>query len=283
MPGPLIVGRSAEIAAVTDQLREGVGTLLDGPRRIGKTTVCGEVCRILAGDGFFVVKIDVPERPDSGALLSAILDACHKPVSGARALKALRPSIEKYLQSKGLPLDLTALSATEREQSARAILGLPLALAEQRGQQGLVFFDELQRVADYADSQAVLADLTDLYGTATRAVVLADGSQERTMNGLLGPPASLGKLVKRIDLPPTISAYLWRDALTQRFADAGLRLPGEQRDRIIAWGAERPYQTMAAARHTALAARQTSTTDIGVFDVQMGIDAAERQLNDDGA
>lgn len=45
----------------------------------------------------------------------------------------------------------------------------------------------------------------------------------------------------------------------------------------------RPYATMAACRYTALAARKTRSSTVAEFDVQMGIDEAERHLQDDAA
>ena len=70
VPRELIIGRSAEIAELSTQIGEGVSTLVTGPRRIGKTTVCDELCRIMTEQhGALVIKVDVPERSDSSALL----------------------------------------------------------------------------------------------------------------------------------------------------------------------------------------------------------------------
>ena len=163
------------------------------------------------------------------------------------------------------------------------IIRLPIAVAEARGSQVVLFLDELQRVTDYEDGHALLTDLIDLYASTTEAVVLVDGSDERTIWELLGAPTHLGKLVDRVDLPTTIPAATWREPLTARFAVAGLRLDDEHRDRIIEWGAGRPYDTIAAARYTAFAARKLSSDSVTAFDVQMGIDEAKRHLDDDDA
>lgn len=52
---------------------------------------------------------------------------------------------------------------------------------------------------------------------------------------------------------------------------------------ILQWSGGRPYATMAACRYTALAARKTRSSTVAEFDVQMGIDEAERHLQDDAA
>src|SRR6185503_15681957 len=132
------------------------------------------------------------------------------------------------------------------------------------------FFDELQRVADYEDGHAALTDIRDVYSASRDVVVLIDGSDRRTLDGLLEEPVGLGKLVSRYDLPTTIPAYLWEAPLSERFADAGLVLGRAQRDAIIAFGSGRPYHTMAAARYTALAARKASV-EVTDFDVDVGL------------
>src|SRR5262249_62109171 len=100
-----------------------MSTMLVGPRRVGKTTVCDAVCDRLRRDhGFLVMRIEVPERPDSRELLQLILDRCARislADEGRAALKALAPAIEKLL---GVDLDLGGLGS-EDELPLRAIVG----------------------------------------------------------------------------------------------------------------------------------------------------------------
>jgi ABC-type Mn2+/Zn2+ transport system ATPase subunit len=286
VPEDLIIGRAGEIDDVARRLREGLSTLLVGPRRIGKTTVCEAVCRMLAEQGVLVIKVDVPERDDCGPLLQQIVDGCASLTVEATAkslLRLLRPTVERILEDQGVAMDLSALSAEQRQGSTRKILELPIAVAQGESRPVLLFFDELQRVVDYDDGGQVLADLIDLYAGSRHAVVLVDGSDERTFREMLGAPSHFGKLVDRLDLPGTIPAASWRAPLTERFKTAGLRLDEEHRDRLILWGENRPYETMAVARYTAFAARKTDSDTVTEFDVQMGIDEARRHLADDGA
>src|SRR5262249_34504021 len=154
-------------------------------------------------------------------------------------------------------------------------------LVRRRGGRLLLFMDELQRVADYDDGDAVLADLVDLYAGAADAVVLVDGSEERVLSDLLGRPGGIGKLVDRLVLASRIPAHAWRRPLSDRFAAAGLQIDDGRRDQLIEWARGRPYDTMAVCRYTALAARKTGAVVIGDFDVQMGKDEAGRRLQDD--
>ncbi len=70
-----------------------------------------------------------------------------------------------------------------------------------------MFFDELQRVVDYADGEEVLRDLIDIYGASEHAVVLVDGSDERALEGMFGAPVHFGKLVDRLGLDPSDPAH----------------------------------------------------------------------------
>lgn len=286
VPPDLIIGRRGEIEEIGGRLREGMSTMLAGERRIGKTTVCAAVCEQLGSEGVLVIEVDVPERPDSRALLQLIIDACSR-ISLARkgrsALRVARPAIEKLLSEYGVPLDLSVLDREQAELSARAVLSLPAELARREGKRALLFLDELQRVVDYADGDNVLCDLVDIYGGSEDAVVLVDGSNERALNGMFGAPVHFGKLVDRRTLDPQIPLTSWREPLTERFSRAGLLLQEAPREELLQWSEGHPYATMAAARYTARSARNTGSDTVTEFDVRMGIDEAERHLRDDGA
>ncbi len=286
VPPDLIIGRRGEIDEITGRLQEGMSTMLAGERRIGKTTVCAAVCERLKSEGALVIEVDVPERPDSRALLQLIIDACSRislAQAGLAALRFARPTIEKLLSEYGVPLDLSALGRAPQQLPARAVLSLPAELARREGKRTLLFLDELQRVVDYADGETVLRDLIDLYGASNDAVVLVDGSNERALDGMFGEPVHFGKLVKRIELDARIPLASWREPLTERFSRAGLLLEDTPREALLKWSEGRPYATMAAARYTAQSARRTSSDTATEFDVQMGIDEADRHLHDDGA
>ncbi len=286
VPPDLIVGRRGEIEELGSRLREGMSTMLAGERRTGKTTVCAAVCDQLRSEGALVIEIDVPERPDSRALLQLIIDACSRASlvnAGRAALRFARPTIEKLLSEGGVPLDLSTIGRDPKELPARAVLSLPAELARHSGKRVLLFLDELQRVVDYADGEAVLCDLIDLYGASSNTIVLVDGSNERALNGMFGAPVHFGKLVDRIELGALIPLSAWREPLTQRFACAGIELVESAREELLEWSKGRPYATMAAARYTALSAQRTDSGAADDFEVRMGIDEAERRLRDDGA
>ena len=286
VPPALMIGRVGERDELVRRLSAGINTMLVGPRRAGKTTVCEAACAAMGDVGYTLFEIEVPERADSTALLQLIVDRATRisltDEAGAVA-RALRPIVEGFLKDQGIPLDLGALDKDAPAADARTILALPLALARHRRKPMILFLDELQRVVSYADGDEILTDLVDLYRASGEVVVLVDGSDERTLDGMLGAPLHVGKLVDRQRLDPRIPLTTWRGPLTERFAAAGLELPDAQRERLLAWSDGVVYPTMAAARFTAFSAQRTSTETISDFDVDMGLDEARRHLEDDGA
>jgi Cdc6-like AAA superfamily ATPase len=106
VPPELVIGRTGEIDEIERRLREAIHTMLTGPRRIGKTTVCDAVCERLRQEGFTVVKVEVPERPDARELLQLVIDRCNR-ISLAsktrRLTRIARPLIEDVLKTAGMP------------------------------------------------------------------------------------------------------------------------------------------------------------------------------------
>lgn len=284
VPADLVIGRTGDIEEIVRRSREAIHTMLTGPRRIGKTTVCAAACEQLRQDGTMVVDIEVPERADAKDLLQLVVDRCNRISRSAATRGLLRvalPLVEKSLADQGIPLDLGQLAAQRGPLPTRKILALPLALAEERDRPVVLFLDELQRAADYADGEQLLGDLVDLYSASTKVVVLVDGSDERALDGMLGAPAQFGKLVDRLTLDPRIPTGTWREGLAERFIQAGLELAPEVLEKLIDFGQGRPYPTMTAARYAALGARKLGSATVEAFDVQMAIDEARRHLAED--
>jgi hypothetical protein len=284
VPPDLVIGRTGDIDELERRVREALHTMLTGDRRIGKTTVCDAACDRLRRGGMEIVQVEVPERPDSEALLQLVIDRSSRislAQRGRRGLRLARPLIENVLRDQGIPLDLSQLDDEPGELHARAILALPLRLAEEIGRPVVFYLDELQRAVDYVDGEQVLGDMVDLYSGATDVVVLVDGSKQRVLEEMLGPPIQFGKLCDRLTLDPTIAAYTWRESLPERFRRAGLELGDEALETIVSFGRGRPYATMTAARYTALNARKLGSAAVGAFEAEEGVAEARRHLEED--
>jgi hypothetical protein len=286
VPTDAMIGRAGERANLENRLRAGMSTMVVGPRRAGKTTVCQAACETLVAEGALCFDVEVPERDDAESLLRLVVDraAALSVADEARGVaRAVRPVLDKVLRDHGVPLELAELGSQPRPADLRAILSLPVRLARQRRRRLVRFLDELQRVVPYHDGERVLRDLIDIYTGQRDVVVLVDGSEERTLDGMLGAPLHFGKLVDRQSLSPEIPLTTWREPLTERFRRAGLELPEAQRERLLGWSRGHVYPTMAASRFTAFAAQRTGTAVVADFDVDMGLDEARGHLGDDGA
>lgn len=277
----VMIGRANDVRDLVTGINQGEHALLAGDRRIGKTTVCRAVCAVLSDQhDFRVIFIEVPERSTSNDLCQLLVDRCLGSETGRRLLGFAKPLVEKVLRDEAIPMDLSTLGPEPQPTTRRKILELPLRLSA-HGPRVVVFFDELQRVADYDDRDELLHDLSDLYAGQHAAMVLVDGSHQRTLDALLGSTNGIGKLVRRRDLAPTIPRERWRSGLTERFTLAGHQITPDALEQLLDFGADRPYPTMLAARAAAITAYELGG-ETETFCVQNAITSAEKQLADDG-
>ena len=286
VPRHLIIGREEPLEELTRRIEEGMHTMLTGPRRIGKTTVCDAVCGGLAERGSTVIKVEAPEGVEVEAFLQTIVDRCRGQDSafarGRGILKAAEPLVEKLLKDHGLPLDLSQLGAgSPPPDTGRKVLSLPLEMARQGNSPVVFYLDELQRVVDYEGGDRLLIDFADLYSGQADVVLLVDGSSERALEQMMVAPVGFGKLVDRLPLAERIPARVWRESLPARFQRARLTIDPDSLEALIDFGDGRPYATMTAARYAALNARKLDSDTVGPFEAREGIEEARRHLAED--
>lgn len=284
VPPDLVIGRQGDIDEVRRRVEEGIHTVLTGDRRIGKTTVCNAACKRLGDSGSLVVQVEVPESADPTAFLQLVVDRFSRislVTKGHRVLRAAAPLIEKVLKEEGIPLDLSQLNPRQAHLTARTILSLPARLAGETRRPVVFYLDELQRAVDYAGGEELLGELVDLYSGNSDVVLLVDGSNERTLDEMMGSPVRFGKLVDSWPLDPRISAGVWRESLPEHFERAGLSIRSDDLEELISFGGGKPYPTMSAARYSALNARKLGGAVVGGFEVKTGIDEARRHIGED--
>src|SRR3954447_16456984 len=78
VPPEFMIGRTGDVDEIVRRIREAIHTMLAGPRRIGKTTVCAAACQRVREGGQVVIEIEVPERSDSADLLQLLVDRCSR-------------------------------------------------------------------------------------------------------------------------------------------------------------------------------------------------------------
>jgi hypothetical protein len=281
-----MIAREGDVADLVVRLREFAHVVMSGPRRAGKTSVCGAACAALCDHhDFLAIELEAPEQSSSEGVCQLIIDRAARldlQRISRGLLKTAVPTIQKLLEERGVPLDLSQFGAAVPDATRRAALELPLAIARQQRRPVVLFLDELQRAVDYADGLGLVHDLLDIYSGNQDVVVLVDGSDDRTIERLMGPPYNLARMAQRVALPPTIPADQWRRPLQERFARARLMIADDHLERILEFGEGRPYDTMAACLYAGLNARRLRSEAIDVFVLDKGLEEARARLDEDG-
>ena len=281
-----MISREGDVEELVFRTREGIHTLLDGGRRIGKSTVCNaSAMRLREQDDTGVVWLETPKQTTATGFCQLLIDQCTRidlSHFAHEAGKVFRPTIEKLLESLGVPLDLSGLDGDELAPATRRqALELPLKIAREHGARVVFCIDELQRAVDYGDGEGLIGDLVDIYAGQADVVLLVSGSRKRVVDKLLVEPFSAGKLLDRRTLSATIPRDQWRHPLAQRFEAADLNIEAARLERILDFGEERPYDTMTAARYVALTARKLEIADVDDQCIQEGLREAREHLDDD--
>src|SRR5437763_341536 len=169
-----MIGRQDDVAEVAGALAEGVNTIIAGPRRIGKTSVCEAALGRLRRRGFYVATVDLFDQADAGDLAESLIVAtvANRPPlrrvlrrarAAGRAL-ADAASVSAIVKAKaelGEEIEFAfrpGLAGEDPEHALRAALALPQKISRSDGKQIIVFFDEFQEIAHrrhpYGDPEA---------------------------------------------------------------------------------------------------------------------------------
>jgi hypothetical protein len=280
-----MIGREGDVADLVERLREFAHLVLSGPRRAGKTSVCGAACAALRDDhNFLVIEVEVPEQSSAEGVCQLVIDRAArldlKRISQGM-LKAAVPAVQSFLAQQGIPLDLSDLGGAVPDATRRRVLELPLAIASQHDCKVALFLDELQRAVDYSDGVGLIRDLVDIYAGNPDVVLLVDGSNERTIEQMMGAPYSLARLGQRLALAPTIPVDQWRAPLRGRFEHAGLSISEDRLERILKFGEERPYDTMVGCLLVGQNARRVQSDAVDDFVLSKGLEEARARLDED--
>jgi hypothetical protein len=280
-----MIGRQGDVVDLVQRLREFQHIVLSGERRIGKTTVCGAACAELQErHGFIVVELEAPEQSSAQGLCQMLVDRTSRldlDWLSKGLLEAAVPFVQGLLEAQGIPLDLSEFRAGVPSATIRTVLELPRAIARRHGRPVVLFIDELQHAVDYADGVELITGLVDIYAGGSEVAVLIDGSNDRTIEQLMGDPYSVAKLAQRLALAETIPPDQWRRPLRERFAEARLAISDSQLQELIDFGTGRPYRTMAACSGVAIAARRLEISEIDGFAMRAGLQETEVRLADD--
>ncbi|MEJ7786899.1 MAG: ATP-binding protein [Solirubrobacteraceae bacterium] len=280
----LMIGRAGELEDLVGALGEGISVALVGPRRIGKTTLGAAACAALEDQMTVLPRIEVPDKRQDCSELLGLVIARYFTRSSSDELAEARGVLGKFFRGTlkdHAGLELPEAEGGEQEAlTSRQALELLAALADETRRPVLVFFDELQRVADAADYRAFLGDIVDVFAGGAKVVVLADGSDDRLQYLLDDPDLRLDKLLPIMAPGWTIARAEWRDELLDRFAELKLPISPQDLEQILDLGAGAPFPTMVACQEVAMAARQLQGTEVDQPALTYGLAAARDRMKD---
>jgi len=153
------VGRAAEIASLTVDLRTATNVVLISPRRFGKTSLVLRVLRALEHEGVLVAYVDLLRTPSKERFASHLAAAVYHGLlgPGAQALQRatewfgqlrVRPKIT--LNQDGTPSFEFAGGAPSQDVDATMehLLEMPQTIARERKRRVVIVFDEFQEVLE---------------------------------------------------------------------------------------------------------------------------------------
>src|SRR5258708_28604990 len=153
------VGRHAEIASLTVDLRTATNVVLVSPRRFGKTSLVLRVVRELEREGVMVAYVDLLRAPSKERFASHFAAAVYHGLlgHGAQALQRatewfgqlrIRPKIT--LNEDGTPSFEFGggAPAPDVDATIEHLLGMPQTIAREQKRRVVIVFDEFQEVLD---------------------------------------------------------------------------------------------------------------------------------------
>lgn len=286
-----MIGRQDDVAEVAGALAEGVNTIIAGPRRIGKTSVCEAALGRLRRRGFYVATVDLFDQADAGDLAESLIVAtvANRPPlrrvlrrarAAGRAL-ADAASVSAIVKAKvelGEEIEFAfrpGLAGEDPEHALRAALALPQKISRSDGKQIIVFFDEFQEIAHrrhpYGDPEALTRRMRANFQRSPNVSFLFAGSIEHLMRDLFAPTdRALSQFGSFHELHP-ITVEQWREGLLARFTRAALNADAAVCERIIELAGGHPRSTMLLARCTAQATREEHSDRVDAHHVELGL------------
>jgi hypothetical protein len=286
-----MIGRQGDVREVARALADGINTIIAGPRRIGKTSVCEAALARLRRRGFYVAAVDLFDQADAGDLAESVvlgtvanrapLRRLSRRARGAgRALAdaASATAVVKAKAELGEEIELAfrpGLAGEDPERALGAALALPERVARADGKHMVVFFDEFQEIAHprrpYGDPEALTRRMRAAFQRSPHVSFLFAGSIEHLMRDLFAPADRALSQFGSFHELGTITAEQWRQGLGERFARAGMSVEHAVIDRIVELSGGHPRSTMLLARCIVQAVREERADWVAPHHVELGV------------
>ncbi len=258
-----IVDREPFITEVVQRLWDGHSVILAGPRRIGKSSVAGEVLRRLREKGAYTASVDLFHVTSveqlAAKLLHAVLENRTGPYRRAvRAFQSLKEWLSRAeLRAKVEDLEL-GLTFGGRDPEPDELLETAVEAAERLarrdGRLMVIMLDEFQEI-DRLNGEQLLKRLRAMFQRQERTSYLFLGSQTTLLRTIFADRRhAFYRFATLLHLPP-IPDEAWEAYITRRLSEHGLAItPAALRTLLDKTGGH-PYCVMAVAYNSYLQAR----------------------------
>ena len=278
--------RTAEIAELCSDLRNGQNVALIAPRRYGKTSLLRRVEQTLVHEGVLVAGVDLMKTPTkerlAGKLARAIHDEIASPLFRARERLRLFSNLRVTPTVTVDPAEGTptfTFTPTHRREDMDATLEhlfeLPARLAAERDRRVVLVFDEFQEITEIDPKLPHL--LRAIFQEQPHVAHVYAGSRRDMMRRLFtdeNEPFFRSAKVMELDvIDPTLFAAF----VEERFAATDRGLADGVSERLVAITRGHPYGTQELAY--ALWERVPEGFSASHGDLDEAVDAVVRSEN----
>lgn len=275
---------------VQNVLEGGNNVLLYGPRRLGKSSLVGEILSEIRARGGVCAELNMMDVASLDDFVSKFARSVYRelaPVSGALNLVAgffrrISPSVG--FDDEGKPeLRLDFRSGHATVETLREVLQLPEKLCGS-DRQIVIALDEFQEVTELGLGGQFERTMRSVIETQEHVAYIFLGSKTHLLEWMFASKSrpfynSAQKLL--LQKPPADESA---EFLVDRFASVGIALEGQLAEKMVGQIGNVPYYLQALGSWTFNAVRERESRKVGANDVDEGFSSlygAERILLED--
>lgn len=232
--GKNFVGRTSEVTALENLIRQGENVVISAPPKTGKRSLAHQACFNLRveGEQYYILEQSLLSVRDISDLMVRMGSEMVRMTGNTtdeytESIARLLPGThyvfdEQAFESLNLPV---SLSGGFDEQDIRAILTLPYKLAEEKGAKFVVILEEFQNIMLADGGETACTIMEDIFRKLLpkdrkRACYVLCGSRINAMKEMFGHRRMFFRTVERLELNP-VSNKLITEHATKTFLTTG--------------------------------------------------------------
>lgn len=233
------IGRKEEIRRLKMNFEEGVNTILNSPRRWGKTSLVRKVCEVVDRKKVIPVFVDIFKCKTEYEFYNALAEAVLKQTASKAELwmdnaRDFIARLSPKVSFSPEPNSEFALSLgiSPKTHAPEEILSLAEEIAQKKQKRIVVCIDEFQQIGEMADSVSIQKRLRSVWQHQRLTSYCLFGSKKHTMMNVFQkrnmPLYQFGDF-KFLDKIPTET---WVEYIVQHFKDRQRTISTEQAAKI---------------------------------------------------